>query len=402
MKTVLLVLSCLLATTVNSQTFTNYTLEEIGIDNFLADLIVDDQNNFWVTSWVPGNTPGIASFDGTSWQTYTPSDGASALQYRGVMQSSTGDLYFGLYINNDGSNGFDIFDGTSWTNFRVSDGLVGGDVNDFAEAVNGDIWIATNSGLSRFNGSSFTNYTTEDGLPGNIVRGVITDDEGLTWIATNEGVSMFDGFTFTNFTEDDGLVENDIYGIHQDNDGFYWFGGFAFDTGVSRFDGTTFTTFSEVTNATRKIMSDNDGNIYFGGENGGVTIYDGENFTFITEEDGLLENHIRGIAIDGDDNIVFSTFEGVSVYSPTLGIITQDDSRLKTFPNPTENTINIENSSFEIRNYSIYNILGAQIVNQDVENIIESIDVSHLKAGIYLLQFTDGNNLQIVKRFVKR
>ncbi|RDK84773.1 Periplasmic ligand-binding sensor domain-containing protein [Marinirhabdus gelatinilytica] len=400
MKKLVLVLIGMYSLVVNAQSFTNYSLNDIGIEALLADLIVDDNNNYWVTSWAVDGTPGIASFDGTTWQTYGPTDGSVGFQHRGVFQSTSGDLYFGLFLDVD-AEGFEIFDGTSWTNYTTVDGLAGPDVFNFAEATNGDIWIATNNGLSRFDGTNFVNYGPNEGLTG-APREVLTDASGLTWLATTDGAFTFDGTNFTRFTVTDGLVTNDLFAVHQDQDGNYWFGGFEFDNpGVTRFDGTTFTTFTEVTDAIRKIESDSNGNIYFGGESAGLFIFDGTDFLQLTEADGLSSNRIRGIAENAEGNMVFSTWQGVSVYNPTLGIITLENPDFKIFPNPAVDIVKIQTDNFQVSEFAIYDALGASIKAQKVDKTLTEISLTGLTSGIYLLKFTNSNGKHIIRKIVK-
>ena len=402
MKKLVLVFASVFALSLNAQTFTNYTLEDMGVEALLADLIVDDQNNYWVTSWAVLETPGIASFDGATWQTYGPDEGTAGFQHRGVFQSSTGELYFGLFLDDTGVEGFEIFDGTSWEHYTTADGLGGTEIINFNETANGDIWVCHNNGLSRFDGTSFINYSVAEGLTGG-PREIITDSNGLTWMATTDGAFSFDGTTFTQYTVADGLLTDNIFAVHEDLDGNLWFGGFEFDNpGVTRFDGTTFTIFNEVTDAVRKINSDSNGNLYFGGESAGVYIYDGTDFTFITEDDGLLDNRIRGIAENADGNMVFSTWQGVSVYNPILGVIEQQIPDFKVFPNPTADLLNLDTANFQISELAIYDVLGSLVKQQTVTSAIHQISLAQLTSGVYLLKFSNAEGQHLIRKVVKQ
>jgi ligand-binding sensor domain-containing protein len=45
--------------------------------------------------------------------------------------------------------------------------------------------------VSRFDGKSFVNFTTAEGLAGNSVKKILEDKSGNLWFATNGGVSKF-------------------------------------------------------------------------------------------------------------------------------------------------------------------------------------------------------------------
>lgn len=68
------------------------------------------------------------------------------------------------------------------------------------------------------------------------------------------------------------------------------------------------------TSGIRSILEDNNGNIWFGSHNEGVSYYNGKVFKYFTTDDGLAHNQIRTIQEDKSGNIWFGTSNGVSVY----------------------------------------------------------------------------------------
>jgi len=79
--------------------------------------------------------------------------------------------------------------------------------------------------------------------------------------------------TYVNANQDQQL-DNDIWAIHQDQDDNYWFGS----------------------------------------NEHGVYVYDGTNVNQYTEEDGLVDNSIRGFQEDQDGNLYIETPDGISRY----------------------------------------------------------------------------------------
>ena len=55
------------------------------------------------------------------------------------------------------------------------------------------------------------------------------------------GVYSFNGKDWRHYTTNDGLVDNKICSIKTSEDGNIWFG--SFDKGISKFDGNTWTTY---------------------------------------------------------------------------------------------------------------------------------------------------------------
>lgn len=76
--------------------------------------------------------------------------------------------------------------------FDVTDGLVGDYVQCLLQDSRGELWIGTNSGVSRFDGRSFVSYTTDDGLPDPSVLSLMEDGDGTIWAGTSGGLVRLD------------------------------------------------------------------------------------------------------------------------------------------------------------------------------------------------------------------
>ncbi|WP_066631388.1 hybrid sensor histidine kinase/response regulator transcription factor [Labilibacter marinus] len=80
---------------------------------------------------------------------------------------------------------------------------------------NKDIWIGTlGGGLNRYRETKdgigyFTTYTTKDGLPNNVVKSILEDDKGNLWLATNRGITKFNikSKEVFNYDINDGLQD---------------------------------------------------------------------------------------------------------------------------------------------------------------------------------------------------
>ncbi len=67
------------------------------------------------------------------------------------------------------------------------------------------------------------NYNVKDGLANATVYSAVQDVEGFIWFATPTGVSKFDGKRFRNYTKKDGLTDNDVVKLAADSRGRIWF-----------------------------------------------------------------------------------------------------------------------------------------------------------------------------------
>jgi ligand-binding sensor domain-containing protein len=206
------------------------------------------------------------SMSAQSFTTYLEEDGLVSNSVNCVSTGEAENVYFGTQF------GISHFDGANWTSYAEEDGLVDNNVTAILIS-DGVIWAGTDFGFSKFDGATWTTYTTDDGLEDDRVKHFFQDADGLIWIGNNDGVSTFDGASFTNYTAADGLPPFGVSHVTQDLDGTMWLSNGVF--GVIQYDGTTFTTYNE----------DND----------------------------LLSNSIRAVAVSTSNKKWIATADGISV-----------------------------------------------------------------------------------------
>lgn len=95
-------------------------------------------------------------------------------------------------------------------------------------------------------------------------------------------------------------------------------------------------------------------------------------------------------------------FDGYFEYSNLIKII-RDDLSVETYPNPTNDRINISSKKFQqdVIQVSIYNSIGVMIksVKLDINNL--TIDVNELSSGYYSIIINDGE-LRYNSNFIKK
>jgi signal transduction histidine kinase/DNA-binding response OmpR family regulator/streptogramin lyase len=111
-------------------------------------------------------------------------------------------------------------------------------VSDILETVQGDLWLASFSGLVRFDPSTGTTeiINREQGLPNDQVASILEDDQGRLWVSTGYGMARIDPETrfVRAFDTMEGLPDNEIrLARFRDRNGQLHFGGRA---GLVSFD----------------------------------------------------------------------------------------------------------------------------------------------------------------------
>lgn len=81
--------------------------------------------------------------------------------------------------------------------FSVKDGLCQSTVKQIEQDDFGNLWLATNYGLSKFNGKSFETYSTTDGLPSNDISCLLYKNENI-FIGTRKGFCSYNGGKIEN------------------------------------------------------------------------------------------------------------------------------------------------------------------------------------------------------------
>ena len=199
-------------------------------------------------------------------------------------------------------------------------------VSALASTPDGSVWIGTTqNGLTRIlNGETTFFSLAKDStktLIDDHINALVVDKTGNLWIATNGGLQMYSTKmgTFSSYTKANGrLTTNNITSL-------------AYGSGNTLFAGTSegvlmlnISTMEKemltgekqslnkfTNNYITQVLEDSRGLLWVGTRDG-INVYDRHNdrLTYITENDGLCNNCVRGLTEDGSKNIWISTANG--------------------------------------------------------------------------------------------
>ena len=176
-------------------------------------------------------------------------------------------------------------------------------VRNVKQARNGDILIASYTGVWRYDGKLFTNITSAISSPS--FWDVLEDGKGNLWFASKDsGVYLVPSgqTTFQHFTTKQGLASNMALHIYEDRAGNIWFG-------ASRYDGKSFRNFTTKdgfpSNSIRLLLEDKTGKLWFGAQGESMFVYDGKTFTVLKNKDGKTFTNVWGITEDRKGNFWF-------------------------------------------------------------------------------------------------
>ncbi len=137
-------------------------------------------------------------------------------------------------------------------------------------------------------------------------------------------------YPFYNLGVEDGLIQSQVTSMTQDADGHLWVGTYG---GVSRFDGQDFSNYTVrkglLSNTIQTIAIDEDNNLWLGGPKG-ISKYNGrkfEHFLFESPENNTV-NQVRDIKVSGKDIWCYTTNEVYKISDSKMQKISMPDSTI--------------------------------------------------------------------------
>lgn len=130
----------------------------------------------------------------------------------------------------------------------------------------------------------------------------------------------YDDYVQIVYSNDEGLLPSEANDIEQTKDGKLWIGTYA---GLFKYNGSKFTLFGDVDSVKNVncLYNDEEGRLWIGTNDDGVTIFINENVAnVIHEEQGLLSNSVKDIVSDSNGNYYIGTSEGISIVSLSGGV----------------------------------------------------------------------------------
>jgi ligand-binding sensor domain-containing protein len=209
------------------------------------------------------------------------------------------------------------------TNYTTSEGLL----DNFVECLDVDaedhLWFGTSVGLQMFDGENWVTYNTTDypDMVSDNIKVIRAMNNGDIWIGTDFGACRFDGAAWTTFDTSNGLNHNKVLSIDEAENGVIWIGT---QTGISYFDGSECSSIaSPHWSGVNVTIAEAPDHIWFGSPIGGITFYDGVEYTSYDSSDGLLSNNTTDLLFDNDGNKWVGTGVGISVLDETNLVVSQ-------------------------------------------------------------------------------
>lgn len=122
--------------------------------------------------------------------------------------------------------------------------------------------------------------------------------------------------------------------------------------------------------------------------------------TYIATADETIEVGLRFYDITPFDGSTVIYVDNFQVIDPTLTVDQNNVAEFSIYPNPATNGfVNIKTSNNQPTQVAVFDVLGKQVINTTLST--ERLNVSSLKAGIYVVRLAQGNNTITKKLVIK-
>jgi len=280
-----------------------------------------------------------------------------------------------------------------------------------------------------------------DGLPFGGVTYVNFDTNGDKWLGTGlGGVAVFDDVDFTLITEQERLINDKVRAIGIDAGGNKWIGT---ADGVSVYNPDDYLVEQhtimlvlpppDTLNPVEDLKIASNGNIWAGiyvdylVTEGGVAMFNGNDWTHYDVSDGLVGPVIRSIGIDSQDNVWVTTSTGISKISDvppdsmnywstwdnspaypedtiTISIIAVQETAgdLVAYPVPAQSAITIASTDYSAIDQVEMMTIQGQVMQSLTGSGQATVQVSlaDIAPGFYMARVHLVDQIEVV-RFVK-
>lgn len=286
--------------------FDRLNTPELG-DNSITALHVDRNGVLWI---------GTAGRGIVQWKNgkFDRPEGQqrSSDSITGFYENASGQIWAGT----DG-NGVVVFSGAASKRYTTSSGLPDNSVFAVAGNAEGQLWLATQAGITELSDGHFSRTIAAGRVPAGEATALLCDQSGTLWIGTRRtGLYRLRDRDLSHFGPESGLSSNAISSIYQDKAGTLWIG--TLDNGVNRFYGGTITSLN-VKNGFSSggvwtIFEDRAGSIWLGGTESGLSCLRQGSMTPVGKEEGLETDTVLGLYEDHAKALWIGSDKGVTVW----------------------------------------------------------------------------------------
>ena len=183
-------------------------------------LALGANGSLWVGMSRRGSQLGLQQFSNGTWRSFRAGkfDGTS-LSISALYVDRHHTLYVGTY-----DQGIYRIQGDDVDHFGSNDGLSSDSVIGFCEDREGNMWVATSTGIDSFRDLKVVSFSAREGLTGNAVSPVLSSRDGTVWIGSAVALNYVRHGKIGSIRPEQGLPGQRITSLFEDRDSRLWIG----------------------------------------------------------------------------------------------------------------------------------------------------------------------------------
>jgi len=343
------------------------------VDGLAGDTVYciaqDKIGNLWFGTWYNGisilDTNGvIKNIMNNDSSVYIVDIEIDSSNNKWIALSQQGGHFNGTYVVKFDDSTFTYYDPTGSPYYNPKPYCLGQDSL-------GQIWCGTTYyGLAYwFDGIDWHSFYVLGAGIYTLIHEIVMDRHGKLYFAHERGVSTLEEYIFWGW---------DTHDIAFDKQNRMWLGTSSWMWGLAMFDGENWYAHTEdnglLRNSIRDVAVDSSNNVWVNYASLlGVSKFNGHTFTHFNQQDGLAHNQVWDIFVDKNGNIWFATIGGVSVlHDTTTTSIKQKSTQniannfylFQNYPNPFNSmtTISYHLIIEDKVQLLIYNLTGEEVI----------------------------------------
>lgn len=279
-----------------------YKLQHEWLDNVtVLDIVKDENGQLWIAT--DGN--GLVNYDGFAFKRVTTENGLLSNKINCLGLGINNKLLIGTFM---GFNSMNIYGGELFNAFKNIQ------INHFYNDEFNRTWVATEKGLGRidWNKNKIELANEENDFPYIRLNWLSPDREGSIWASTGrDGLLQIKKTAITSYSSIHGLSNDRVNVVYQENENTYLIGSdlgqvdLVVDGEVSNFHITTNLNKAGI----RDIYRHPNGDYWIASYQGLLKI-SGSSEKLYTTEDGLSSVELRRIVSDNNGNLWIATRSG--------------------------------------------------------------------------------------------
>jgi PAS domain S-box-containing protein len=290
-----------------------------GVSLTYAETLANDSRG---NIWLAGG-PEVSRWQTTSADTYVSPEPSPTEIFNGVFalaDKGDGSLWVGLIESGKGGGLQQIVQGV-WKPFSAPE-LDGSTLKVAALLADRDncLWVGTlNQGIYRIQGNRVDHFGSSDGLSGDAVTHLFQDREGNIWIATTSGIDNLHDLRVTSLSTRQGLSSDQVNSVLASRDGSVWIGNYGLDVLRSGKITSSQSGTRLAGRAVTSMLEDRAGRLWVGFDRE-LWVSEQGQLRQIHTDDGRPLGAVRAMTEDVDGSIWVSTNDPVAKHHQFLRI----------------------------------------------------------------------------------